>query len=118
MLGMFKRKPPKTEEQIKQDRQKALDEMLASSVKLKRLIKLEASGWQEFCKLLLDYIDKCKKRKAITPLDRADEETIYQLKLLDHEIYILSFVLKIPEQFIGKTERLVKEQQEEEDAAD
>jgi hypothetical protein len=67
----------------------------------------------EFCELIDDYIDKAKKRKAVTALDRASEADIYQLKLIDHEIYILSWVLKIPEQFIERTELELKKSKEE-----
>jgi len=109
MLGFqFKKKEIKTEEQIKIDREKRLDEMLLRSQNLERLIKSAKTGWKEFSLLIEDYIDKAKKRKAITALDRATEADIYQLKLLDHEIYILSWVLKIPEQFIGKIEAEMK----------
>jgi hypothetical protein len=102
MLGnLFKKKEVKTSEQIKLDREKWLQEMLDKSLSLDRLIKANGSGWGEFMLLIEDYIDKAKKRKAITALDRSTEEDIYQLKLLDHEIYLLSWVLKIPEQFIG-----------------
>lgn len=112
MLGrLFK--PKGTEEQIKKDREKWLQGMLEKSQQLERLIKAENSGWKEFSVLLDDYIDKCKKRKAITALDRATDAEIFQLKLLDHEIYILSWVLKIPEQFIGKVEAEIKKNEEE-----
>ena len=106
MLGMFK---PKPEEEIRKDRQKYLDDMIYRSTRLNKLIKSAGTGWQEFSVLINDYINKCKKRKAITPLDTADEKVIYELKLLDHEIFILSWMLRVPEQFIGKTEIAVKE---------
>jgi hypothetical protein len=88
--------------------------MLDKSGELNRLIKADNTGWKEFCELLNDYIDKAKKRKAITAMDRATDAEIYQLKLLDHEIYILSWVLKIPEQFIGQVEAEIKKGQEKE----
>jgi hypothetical protein len=113
MLGNLFKKEVKTEEQIKKDREKWLQGMLEQSQQLERLIKAENSGWKEFAALLNDYIDKAKKRKAITALDRASDAEIFQLKLLDHEIYILSWVLKIPEQFIGKVEAEIKKNQEE-----
>ena len=114
MLGrFFKPKENATSEQIKKDREKWLQGMLEQSQQLERLIKAENTGWKEFSALLNDYIDKCKKRKAITALDRATDAEIFQLKLLDHEIYILSWVLKIPEQFIGKVEAEIKKNEEE-----
>lgn len=111
MLGhLFKPKPQSNEEQIKKQRSEWLQQMLDKSQVLDRHIKSNTSGWKEFCELLNDYIDKAKKRKAITALDRATDAEIFELKLLDHEIFILSWVLKIPEQFIGQVERLVEKE--------
>jgi hypothetical protein len=107
MLG-FK---PKTDEQIKKDLEKkriALDEMVRKSGMLGLLIQKPGTGWSEFIAVLDDYLDACKKRKAITAIDRADDKTILELRLLDHEIYILSWVKNIPEQFINKTEEIKK----------
>ena len=116
MLGSFFRpKPKSTEEEINKERIKWLDEMLKKSSQLERLIKMHGSGWKEFSELLNDYMDKVKKRKAITALDRATDADIFQLKLLDHEIYILSWVLKIPEQFIGQVEAELKKEKEKEE---
>ncbi len=113
MLGrLFRPKEKSTEEQIKAEKEKWLQGMLDKSQDLDRLIKANGTGWKEFCDLLNDYIDKAKKRKAITALDRATDTDIFQLKLLDHEIYILSWVLKIPEQFIKQVESEIKNQEE------
>ncbi len=106
----FKSRPKATEEEIKKDREVWLQEMLNKSGKLERLIKANNTGWLPFCELLQDYIDKVKKRKEITALDRATDADIFQLKLLDHEIYILTWVMKIPEQFIGQIEAEIKKQ--------
>jgi len=111
MLGLFKAKPKATDQEIKESREKWLDEMLLKSQSLERLIKTSNTGWKEFSLLIEDYIDKAKKRKAITALDRATDADIFQLKLLDHEIYILSWVLKIPEQFIGRVEMEIKKEE-------
>ena len=111
MLGLFKAKPKATDQEIKESREKWLDEMLLKSQSLERLIKTYNTGWKEFSLLIEDYIDKAKKRKAITALDRATDADIFQLKLLDHEIYILSWVLKIPEQFIGRVEMEIKKEE-------
>jgi hypothetical protein len=115
MLGnLFKPKIKTTEEEIKRDREKWLQDMLDKSGRLNHLIKSNETGWKEFAELISDYIDKVKKRKAITAMDRASDADIYQLKLLDHEIYILSWVLKIPEQFIGQVEAEIQKNKEEE----
>lgn len=114
MLGnLFKPKPKSTDEQIRKDREIWLQQMLDKSQGLERLIKANNTGWKEFCLLLFDYIDKCKKRKAVTALDRATDADISQLKLLDHEIYILSWVLKIPEQFIKQVEAEIEKEKED-----
>ena len=109
MLG-FRKKP---DEQIKKDREKWLDEMIQQSARMEKFIKDKSFGWKEFTLLLDDYIEKVKKRKAITALDVADEKTIQQLKYLDHEIYILSWVKRIPEQFIGNVKAELEKQKEE-----
>jgi len=115
MLGnLFRPKPKATEEQIKKDREAWLQQMLDKSQELDRLIKTNNSGWKEFSALLNEYIDKAKKRKAITALDRATDADIFQLKLLDHEIYILGWVLKIPEQFTREVEEGIKKENEKE----
>lgn len=114
MLGIFKRKEPPTSEQIKQAREKWLNEMLVKSAKLQSLIKAKDTGWEEFCELLDDYINKAMKRKAITALDVATDADIYQLKLLDHEIYFLNYIQRIPESFINKIEAEVEKEKEKE----
>lgn len=111
MLGRwFRPKKGLPEEEIKKQREVWLQEMLERSKLLGRLIHNEKSGWGEFCGLIEDYIDKAKKRKALTALDRASEAEIQQLKYLDHEIYILMWVLRIPQQFIDGVEKEMKEE--------
>lgn len=112
MLGLFKKKP---EAIIKKEREERLNELIIQSSKLRKLIKYERAGWRIFTELLDDYMDKCKKRKAITALDRATDEEIYQLKLIDHEIFILNFVKRMPEQFIKNVENAIKAKKEEEE---
>lgn len=108
MLGLFNRKKS-TANQIRQEKEKRLNEMIERSSTLKRLIANDKAGWREFCSILSGYIDAIKKRKAVTALDRADEATIKELMLLDHEVYILKFVLQMPQQFIDKTEGAVNQ---------
>lgn len=113
MLG-FK---PKTDEQIKKDLEKKreeLDEMVRKAGMLVVLINKPGTGWKEFIAVLEDYLNACRKRKAITAIDRADDKTILELRLLDHEIYILSWVKNIPEQFINKTESIKQKEDKDE----
>jgi len=114
VLG-FKKKP---DEQIRKEQEKALDVMLKRSARLKKLISKDEAGWLEFVDLLNNYIEASKKRKAVTALDLADEKTIYQLKLLDHEIFILKFVMQMPTQFINKVEERLKQKKQEESNVD
>lgn len=101
MLG-FKDKP---DEKIKKGLEAKRRQLMVDRVP--RLQHLTNSpGWADYVALLDDYLDACKKRKAITALDRADDKTIYELKLLDHEIFILSWVKDMPAQFIDKVGKM------------
>jgi len=114
MLGnLFRPKPGLPEEEIRKERQKFLDEMLSKSACLQNLVGNDKSGWKEFIALLDDYINKIEKRKAITALDRASDAVIAELKLLDHENYILRWVKKIPKQFIDTIDQAVKKENED-----
>jgi hypothetical protein len=112
MLG-FKTEPI-TAEEVSKEQLKKRNEALQVAAKLNNLVNAETTGWKEFINLVDNYIDSCKKRKAITALDRADNDMIYMLKLLDHEIFILNWVKKIPEQFIKKAEQKPEEEQDAE----
>jgi hypothetical protein len=103
---------PKTDEEIAKERADNLERMFQDSIKLKKLISKPDSGWKEFCLLIEDYIEKCRIRKDKTRLDLADDKTIEQLRLLDHEIYILTWMIKMPEQFINMVEEGRKEKTE------
>lgn len=103
MLG-FK---PKVDEQIKKELENKRKQLMVDRVpRLEHLIN--SPGWKDFIELIDEYIEACKKRKAITALDRADEKIIYELQLLDHEIFILSWLKGVPEQFIHKTQEMIK----------
>jgi hypothetical protein len=115
MLGnLFNKKVVKTEEEIAKERQENLDKAIQSAAKLKKLIIDKDSGWIEFIGLIDDYINKAAKRKAITALDVANEETIQQLKYLDHEIYILNWMKQMPQQFITNLDDELAKQKESE----
>lgn len=103
-----KPKKLKTDEEIAKERTDNLERMFQDSLQLMKLVSMD-SGWKEFCALLDDYILKCRTRKDATRLDMADDKTIEQLKLLDHEIYILTWVKNMPGQFINMVEEGRKE---------
>lgn len=114
MLDRFFGKP-KTDEQIKKDLEAKREEVLRRADVLRQFVFKDGSGWKEYKGLIEDYINACKKRKAITALDRLiaghlpDERVLNELKLLDHEIYILSWVLQFPFEEIDKADRIIKE---------
>lgn len=92
--------------QIEQDR----DVMLSKVARLRKLVAAKDSGWITFYALMRNYIDACKRRKLGTRLDTASSEVIEQLKLLDHEIFTIEFILNIPQQYIDKVERAVEQE--------
>jgi hypothetical protein len=102
---------PKTEEEIAKRLEDKKVEGLIKATKLRHLIK-DNTGWKEVVEMIQDYIEYCQLQKLNTPLDTADDKTIERLKLLDREVYALSWVLKIPEQFIEKVEKAEKEKEE------
>lgn len=112
---MLFRKQPKPAEQIAKDRETRMDEMLKRAIKMRRLVDNERSGWIEFIKLLDGYIEVSKKRKLATALDKADNDTIQELKYLDHDIYMLQWIKKIPQQFIGNVEKELEAQKKKEE---
>ena len=112
----FKEKEKKTEEQIRIERQKWLDEGIEKSAKLRKLIIYNESGWREFIQLIDEYIQTVKKRKVATALDYADDKVIYELKLLDRDINTLEWVKQIPQQFINKIETELNKDKEKEES--
>ena len=82
------------------------DDVIVRMARLKALIgDRNKSGWDEYEALIRDYLDKCKKRKLATRLDIASPEDIRELQLLDHEIYILGWIVDMPHQYIERAER-------------
>ena len=111
MLGQLFKK--KTDEEIKKELIKKRDELIARAAKMYRLINAKDTGWVEWVLLIDEYINACKKRKAVTALDTADEKTLQQLKYLDHEIFILSWAKSIPQQVMKQLEEMEKKNGEE-----
>lgn len=105
LLDKLKPKPKLTEDEITIAKDKAKEEAFKKVARFKRLIKNEQSGWTQFVETLQDYIDKCYIRKLKTRLDIADDKTIEQLKLLDHEIFTLLWVMEMPGQYIKNIEK-------------
>lgn len=106
--------PKKEDEVLRKQRQAQLDIMIKRASRLKSLVNSDNSGWKDFFDLLDDYVNACKRRKLATRLDTASPEMIEQLKLLDHEIFILNFVLDIPMRYIDKTENAIAKERERE----
>ena len=114
MLGLPTLKK-KTDEEIKKDLERKRQKVLDRADILRPFVKKDSSGWREYVGLLQEYIDACKKRKAITALDRLlqgvpwDEQVLHELKLIDHEIFILSWVLQFPFKEIARADEIIKE---------
>ena len=108
MFPLLKRKKPDYK-QIKEAREKFLDEALKDVAKLKRLISNPDSGWPEYVKILKRYKKKIEKRKALTSLDTASDEAIAQLKILDHDKYMLNYFIDCVEGFFKVVEKTKEE---------
>ena len=95
MLGKFLKKP--TDEQIRKEMEKKREKIIHQATMLRKLTNDPSSGWREYVDLLEEYVQACKKRKAITSLHNADEKTLQQLRQLDHEVWFINtFILQIP----------------------
>lgn len=107
----------KESDKIKKERAKWLEECLEKIPKLRKLISKPDSGWPEFVEIINDYISHIERRKVVTSLDTADDKTIQELKYLDHEKYILKFIIGAVNNWINKVEarRLEIQKQERED---
>jgi len=113
MLGWFKPKKDLPEVEMQKERKRLLQVMLDKSISLSKLIKANETGWSVFCELIDDYINSMKKYKALTALDKATDAVIQELKYIDHEIYILNWLKRIPDQFIKKVETELEKAREE-----
>lgn len=100
---LFKKK---TDEEIKKEMAKYRDELIQQVARFNRLTQTEESGWMDWVNLINDYIDKSQKRKLATRLDTADDKTIQELKYLDHEIMILTWAKRIPQQIADRLKEL------------
>jgi len=106
-------KPKKTDEEIKKALIKKRDELISEAGRMKKLTLTPGSGWVEYCDIVRSYIKNCKVRKATTALDLADDKTIYELRLLDHEIFILEWALSIPKRLMTNLEKMEAKEREE-----
>lgn len=113
MLGSLFQKP--TSEQIAKDMEKAREKIIRQASLLRQLVNNQKSGWSEYVALLQDYVTACKRRKAVTALDTADDKTLAQLKLLDHEVWLINnFILKIPDQIFEQEKKIDNANKEDE----
>ena len=111
MLGLFRQRPDMTDK-MRKDMDKKREQIIQRAAAMRKLVGDNTSGWGDYVSLLEDYVSACKRRKAVTALDTADDKTLAQLKLLDHEVWLIeTFILKIPAQMIALEEKS-KEQQE------
>ena len=113
MLGsLFKKKP---EQVIARELEAKREKLIAQAGKMAALVNDKSLCWAEYCAILDEYVDACRKRKAITALDRADDKTIEALKYIDHEIwFVQTFIKRIPEMIFEK-EKAMQEAAKRED---
>lgn len=97
---------PLTEKQLKEREEEHKNDLIRKSSQLKKLIRKDNSGWTLFCDLIQDYkvcrlYEKTKLRVRI-PVEKDILEKI------DREIETLNFVMSVPEDFINRTEAMIK----------
>lgn len=105
MLGNVFQKPQDEKMRVELEKKRKL--LLARAAKLKKLISND-SGWNEYGDIVAEYIDHLKKVKALTALDTVNPEALERLKLQDHEIFILTWALKIPQSIMKQAEDAMK----------
>lgn len=103
------KKKGRPEEEIEKEISRLKNESIEKAARLTKLINAEDAGWKEFYALVNDYIRACKERKVNTNLFLADENVLKKLKDLDHEVYLLEWVLQIPQQYINKIDKMAKD---------
>jgi hypothetical protein len=121
IIDQFRRnKQPKIEvtdaDKLLKELERNRDITLQRCARFKRLIGDNTLGWNEFKIVIQDYIDLMRLKKLSVSLDRADQGLINVLKLMDREIYILEWVLRIPNQFIQATDVMMNDIKQEENA--
>ena len=111
-MELLKTKPDK---QIRKWRRINVDDAIKKAARFRRL--KDSKGWADYVQLLNDYVDKAKKRKVATRLDIADERTLAELRMLDHEIWFIeNFVKIIPTMFITGLDAEIKRIKKEEES--
>jgi len=106
------------EKKIQKFRNMLIDDALAASARLKRISGDKYSGWEDYVKLLEDYVDKVMKRKAIFRYDVATDAEIQEMKYLDREAWMIkNFIVKIPQIFVNGLEKRVETINKEEENA-
>jgi len=111
-MALFQAKP---DERIKKEQERKRAEILKRAEALRPFVMKEGTGWAVYVNLIKDYVEGCKKRKAVTALDRlipgnmSDDKILQELKLIDHEIFILSWVLEFPFEVLKHAEKIIEE---------
>ena len=113
LKDIIKRFYSKPKSLTEEDKKKLLEEKkvqsLVKAAKLRHLIK-DQTGWKEVCEIIQEVIDYSLLRKLNERTDTLDEKGIQELKYIDREVYLLNWVLKIPQQFIDKVEKTEKKE--------
>jgi len=91
-----------------------LNKMLRVAGRLKKLDASNESGWADYCLLLDNYIKNLLEYKKNFNISQATDEQIYQLKLYDRDIWLISnFIRKAPRLFVENLEAEIKKKREE-----
>jgi len=110
MLGLEDRKSKK----IRKEMLKKRDNLIRQAEEMRKLTLTPNSGWDEFNSILDNYVNACMKRKAVTALDTATEKEIYELKLIDHEVFLIKqFIQVIPKKIFFSEQEMEKQIRQE-----
>lgn len=117
MLGTMLQKPM-DEKARKEAELKRRHLLLGRAARMKKLTNYSDGGWPEYQDIVMEYVDFLKKKKALTRLDTATPEMLQELKLLDREIFILTWALRIPQSIMKQAEEALKKKEESNEKAD
>ena len=102
------------EKKLRKFRNIGIEEAIKKAARFRRV--MDTSGWTDYVELLTDYSKKAQKRKVLTRIDIANEATLAELRLLDHEIWFIEHFIKlIPRMFVDGLDKELKRIKQEED---
>jgi len=114
-LKLRRKNKPKTDEEIKKAKAKALEDAFIKAGRLKTLLN-KSVGWTEFVEIIEEFIERCYIQKLETnfkeimllPKDSRNK-ALKELMLLDEDIIILRRMINAPKRFITGLESREKQ---------